>query len=346
MKKKESNEESNNKPKSLLRKIGVIILFIIAFLLIIYVWHHIMNSIEEKNISVPGDKIEIYENEYIHSVKMGNGRYTLVLLPGMGNASPFYDFYKLANKLSEYNTVIIYEPFGYGFSDFTSKERSLDNYEYELSKMLDYYNIKEDIILVGHSYSGISNLNYVNKHNEVKGLVCLDCTTAYQIETHVSNGKFSEEVPSTSSIYTIFSPMGLTRLAMGTIMVKSVDKELLADMPNKYHKNYKHFLYNNTLNKTIVNEVNGIYYNQLEMFNIKYRDDLNVLTILSDETVESMKQYKKDGDFKKDWEEMHQALISNNSIQHIYTLHGNHYIYHGNVDEITNKINDMINEIK
>ena len=99
------------------------------------------------------------------------------------------------------------------------------------------------------------------------------------------------------------------------------------------------------MNKTIVNEYNDIYYNQLTIFEDKYRDNLYVLTILSNETVDEMKQYKEEGDFYHDWEEMHNLLISNSDIQKIYVLNGNHYIHHGNVSVINNYINELVNSI-
>ena len=330
--------------KKVLKIFGYLIGLLIILLIIICVFHNISNIIMKNKIIIPGDKIEIYENEYIHSAKIGTGNYTIVLLPGMGTSSPYYDYYNLANEIAKNNQVIIMEPLGYGFSDNTNRKRTLDNYEYELSKVLDYYNIKENIILLGHSYSGISNLNYANKHSEVKGIVCLDCTTSYQIETHVKDGKFIEEVPNTTKIYSFVSPLGLSRVAYETIL-KNVEDELFEDVPKEYQKFYKYFLYNKTLNKTIINEINDIYNNQLEIFENKYRDDLYVLTFLSDETIEEMKEYKNDGDFYHDWEEMHNLLISNDSIQKIYILKGNHYIHHGNIQEISNRIDEMIKSI-
>ena len=318
---------------------------IIFLFIVIFAWHKIENYFTEKTLYMPGEKIKIYDNEYIHSVKMGSGDYTIVFLPGLGTASPYYDFYKLATEVSKNNQVIIMEPFGYGFSDNTLKKRSLDNYEYELSKVLEHYNVDNNIILLGHSYSGLSNLNYSIKHDEVKGLVCLDCTTAYQIETHVKDGKFTEEVPKTSKYYYLLSPSGLTRFIGTFIESKTID-ELLIDVPVEFQKNYRYFFYNKTMNKTIINETNDIMYNQLDLFEKKYRDDLHVLTILSDETIESMKKDKEDGYFNHDWEEMHNLLISNPEIQKIYVLSGNHYIHHGSAEEISYKINNMIDEVK
>ena len=333
----------------LIRKIFKILLYILicllALLFIIFIWHNICNYKEKKNLKIDGDKIEIYEGEYIHSVKKGDGKYTIILLPGMGTASPYYDYYSLSERLSNKYTTLIIEPLGYGYSTNTSKPRTLDNYEYELNKVLDFYDIKDNIILLGHSYSGISNLNYSNKHNEVKGIVCLDCTLSYQIETHIKEGKFIEEVPKTSKIYSLASPLGLSRFVYSTFM-KKVQNELFEDVPLEYQNNYKHLLYNKTLNKTIINEIDDIYYNQLNLFNNSYRNDLNVVTILSDETIEEMKKYKKEGSFYHDWLEMHNLMISNPEIQKIYILEGNHYIHHGNVDEVSNMIDLMINDIK
>ena len=323
-----------------------IIYSILLLLIVIFIWHQISNLLTKRSVEIPGDRIKIYDNEYIHAVKMGTGDYTIVFLPGMGTASPYYDYYILANEISKNNQVIIIEPLGYGFSDNTDNKRSLDNYEYELSTVLKYYNIEDNIILLGHSYSGISNLNYANKHNEVKGLVCLDCTTAYQVEPHVKDGKFTESVPKTTKLYTLVSPLGITRFAYSTFLRSTINNELLEDVPKEYQKTYKYLLYTKTMNKTIVNEINDIYYNQLEILYDKYNSNLHVLTILSDETVKEMQEYKKDGDFNQDWEEMHQLLISNDDIQKIYILIGNHYIHHGNTNEISEKINNMINDIK
>ena len=332
-----------------LKKLLLFLLFIL-FLLVIFIvgistYNLIRNDIEKDKINIPGDKINIYDEEYIHAVKSGNGKYTIVLLPGMGTPSPYYDYYKLNEELSKKYTTIVIEPFGYGFSKDIDKERTLDNYEYELSKVLDYYHIKDNIILLGHSYSGISNLNYANKHNEVKGIVCLDCTVPYQIEKHVENGHFNEDVPKAPKYYSWVSTLGITRFAFSTIL-KSTQEELISDIPTEYQDAYKYFLYNKTLNKTIVNEINDIYYNQLDLFNSKYRDNLNVLTLLASQTIEEMKEYKDAGDFYHDWEEMHYLMMSNPSIQKIYTLDGDHYIHHGNSEKISEYIDEMIKSIK
>ena len=331
--------------RGLFKIIKGIILFVLACFAIICIWHNAMSIYEDKQMMRPGDKIEVYENKYIHAVKMGSGDYTVVFLPGMGTASPYYDYYNLANKVAENNQVIIIEPYGYGFSDDISEKRSLKNYEYELSEVLKYYNVSNNIIILNHSYSGLSSLDYANKHSEVKGIVCLDCTTAYQIEAHVKDGKLEEGEPKTSKWYSALSILGISRFGY-TFFMDDVLNELLEDVPVEYHDNYKYFLYTKTLNETIINEMNDISQNEFDLLYHKYNDELHVTTILSDKTIESMKINKNEGYFYKDWEEMHGLLISNPDIQKIYVLEGNHYIHHGHVDEISTKLEEMINDIK
>lgn len=330
--------------KTIFNTIFGLIKAVIIALVIICLWHNITNVFTEDNMTTPGNKIEIYDS-HVHAMKQGSGKYTIVLLPGMGTPSPYYDYYFLAEELSKKYQVITYEPFGYGFSDNTDKKRNLKNYEYELSNVLEFYGIKDNIILVGHSYSGLSNLNYANKHNEVKGLVCLDCTTAYQVETHVKDGKFTEEVPQTSKYYQLLSLSGITRLAYSTFLANDAKNTYLRFAPSEYHSNYRYFIYNKIMNRTIINEINETPYNELELLNEKYNEDLHVLTLLASETVESMKKDKEAGFFNQDWEEMHKLLISNEEIQKIEVLEGNHYIHHGKVDVISEKIIEMINSI-
>ena len=66
------------------------------------------------------------------------------------------------------------EPFGYGLSDQTEKERSTANIVSEIHEALQSLHI-DRYILMGHSISGIYRLDYVNKYaDEVSAYVGLD----------------------------------------------------------------------------------------------------------------------------------------------------------------------------
>jgi pimeloyl-ACP methyl ester carboxylesterase len=68
----------------------------------------------------------------------------------------------------------VIEPFGYGLSDQTQKERSTENIVSEIHEALQSLHI-ERYILMGQSISGIYSLDYVNQYpNEVRAFIGLD----------------------------------------------------------------------------------------------------------------------------------------------------------------------------
>ena len=327
----------------LLKFIIGIILFVVICICGMYIYHKICNKLyEDKYYKVPGDLIEVYDKEFMHAKKFGDGEYTIVMLSGMGTPSPYYDFYNLAESLSEKNTVIIVEQLGYGYSTISDKERTLDNYLYETQKVMDYYEIKDKIILLAHSYMGPITLEYANNNNGVVGYVCLDCSSSYQVEKQVIN---NEPLPKYEDYYSYMSPSGLTRFIGLIGGQKLLDELYTGDVKQEFKKDYEYLIYNRVLDKTIVNEMRNFPLIAKEMLYKKYRDDLHVITFLASETIESMDEYLKSEDFLYDWKTMHEKLISNEEIQTIKELNGSHYIHHGNVEEITNEINEMINNL-
>ncbi|MNP82794.1 Alpha/beta hydrolase family protein [compost metagenome] len=66
----------------------------------------------------------------------GEGEETIVLLPGYGTAAPGLDFKTLVSELSPNYKVVVVEPFGYGLSDQTSKERTTANIVSEIHEAL------------------------------------------------------------------------------------------------------------------------------------------------------------------------------------------------------------------
>ena len=322
----------------LLKVLAVIIIIFVVFFGIIFIVHTIANKKYEKNYKVPGDLIEVYDNEYIHAYSMGEGENTIVLLSGMGVPSPYYDFYSLATSLSKKNRVIIIEYFGYGYSSETEKERTIANYKKEIQAVLDYYLIKDNIILAAHSFSGPISMSYANEHDSVIGYVCLDCSSAYQAELYIEQ---NTEYPDYPDSYALISKSGLTRF-LGAIVPGLISEFYLEDVPEKMINDYKYFIYNKLYNKTVIHEMEAFPKIETEMLNVKYRDNLKVVTFLAKETVDSMQEYYEEGDFKYDFKTMHEKEISNSDIQKIYVLEGSHFVYHTNVDKITETINNMI----
>ena len=324
--------------KKILMTFMFIVLILVSFFSAIFLIHLANNKMYESKYKVPGDLIEVYDKEFIHAYSMGSGENTILLLSGMGVPSPYYDYYNLATSLSKKNRVIIMEYYGYGYSSDTMKDRTIDNYKKEINAVLDYYEVKDNIILAAHSFSGPIVMNYANENDSVKGLVCLDCSSAYQAEVYVEK---NTEFPDYPDSYALISKSGLVRF-LGFIAPGVINGFYLEDVPKDMINDYKYFIYNRLYNKTVIHEMEAFPRIETEMLNVKYRDDLKVVTILASETIDSMKEYVKDGTFKYDFKTMHEKAISNSEIQKIYEIEANHFVYHNNVKEITNWINNMI----
>lgn len=123
-------------------------------------------------VSVNGKKMNI--------TIQGKGTETIVLLPGFGTAAPTLDFKPLIDELAPYYKIVSVEPFGYGLSEDTAKERSTENIVSEIHEALQELKI-DRYMLMGHSIAGIYGLDYVNKYrNEVTGFVGIDSSVPTQ----------------------------------------------------------------------------------------------------------------------------------------------------------------------
>ena len=81
------------------------------------------------------------------------GGQPLVLLSGFSTVAPALDFSPLIRELDAYDVIVV-EGFGYGYSDMSARERTVENISTELHEALSSLDIKEPYVLAGHSLGG------------------------------------------------------------------------------------------------------------------------------------------------------------------------------------------------
>lgn len=116
------------------RVLKVLLRFCVIIIVIILFWGVVnqgINFIEEKNTPHIGTYFNINDKK-MNVYSVGNGDNTIVLMSGLGTTSPILYFQPLINELSKNNKVIVAESFGYGWSDLTDKERTVENIIKEL----------------------------------------------------------------------------------------------------------------------------------------------------------------------------------------------------------------------
>ncbi|MTK09410.1 MAG: alpha/beta hydrolase [Hungatella sp.] len=315
--------------KKAIRITGKIILWffiIIAGLLIISaLTHNILTSMEKKKYTI-GKTIDI-DGKHMQAYVTGQGEKTIVLLSGLGTASPIADFMPLADRLSTDYKVVILEYFGYGFSDTTKAERSNENIVNEIRTALNQLEIKGPYILMPHSISGIYSMYYAIKYpDEVEAIIGID-------ESVPNQTKVSKD-PDMSHSLTLLNTFGIIRDITYLLPEAEDTKNKNKDYTEDQIKIKKMATAWNSVNVSVINEFNSVNKNTEELYDVKYPDNLPVLAILA----------KDSEDTDQNWLPLHQQLITNPSIQKVETLAGEHYLHWSSADKIAELSKEFISD--
>ena len=120
------------------------------------------------------------EGKQMNVVDTGGAGEVVVLLPGLGTASPGLDFGPLIDQLDASYRVIAVEPFGTGLSDQTDSPRTSENIAHEVHEALQHLGV-ERYVLMGHSIAGIYALSYAAEYaDELVAFVGIDSSVPNQ----------------------------------------------------------------------------------------------------------------------------------------------------------------------
>lgn len=301
--------------------------FFISFTLIWFIFHQAMN-LYEKNYYSPKGQLVSVDNHKMHVYTKGEGANTIVLLPGLGTTAPALDFEPLVEEISEDNRVVIVEPFGYGWSDTTNKERTVENIVEEIRLALQKANIEGPYILMPHSISGIYSMYYVNKYpDEVKAVIGIDATLPKAIEY------FNEDVPAMPNFMRYVAPTGLARLAL---YIETEDYLPLAE-DGTYSKDNlqktKAISAWKAYNKNVVNEANEIKNNIDKTNDMSFPSDMPVLFFTTKKDIVTA-EGKSNVTF-------YQTQLTKFSASKLVTLEGHHYLHWTRYKEMSNEVKEF-----
>ncbi|GAB2559748.1 alpha/beta hydrolase [Gracilibacillus alcaliphilus] len=201
------------KKTRLMKKRWAKVLLFIVLLLIVSgsassIYHH--QSLKEEEIQYPplGTMVEV-EGKQMHVYSQGEGDITIVMASGHGTENPYVDFYPLHEKLSEQARVVIYDRFGYGWSDQTSVSRDVDTITRELHTLLHESGEKGPYLFVAHSIASLEAIRFAQTHpDEVVGIILLDAGNPTFYETYKTPSKAMQkfmQMLKTSGVLRILS---------------------------------------------------------------------------------------------------------------------------------------------
>lgn len=292
----------------MLISICTLITVMVVFLATVYFVNLISNEREKGKIEAYGQKV-LVDGKQMNVLIQGDGKETIVLLPGYGTASPVLDFMPLVNELSPYYRVVVIEPFGYGLSDDTDKVRTSQNIVDEIHECLQKLNIKK-YTLMGHSIFGIYGLEYVNQYEkEVKAFVGIDNSVPKQ-ET--------DELPVSS--LQLLNQSGLYRL----LLKVNPDQLVMPNVDDQTKDQIKMLTFRNFLDESQASEAENITNNFKNAQRLHFPKNLPVVFYLADETEEETPS----------WKPMHEDLLKNVDHGKVVTFKGGHYLHHTKSKEI------------
>ncbi|WP_286922993.1 MULTISPECIES: alpha/beta fold hydrolase [Lysinibacillus] len=306
----------------MLKAIGVIVIAIALFMAIVFIVNIVCNKFEQGKIGSYGQPVTV-DGKDMNVFIQGEGEETIVLLPGYGTAAPALDFKPLIDELSPFYKVVVIEPFGYGLSDLTEKERSTENIVSEVHEALQQLQI-ERYILMGHSISGLYGLDYVNKYpDEVSAFVGLDSSVP----------TISEKKIDSSIIRTIklLKKSGLARL-----QVKLSD-DPYAELPydEKTKEQLKILKHKNMYNPSQLNEAEMMYENFKAAKNLSFPKNLPVIFFI-----------QANHPVTDRWVPEHQKQIKDSVHGKVMTFEGDHYLYRTKAQEIVENFRAYMDQIK
>ncbi|MGE7933893.1 alpha/beta fold hydrolase [Viridibacillus arvi] len=305
----------------ILKIIGAIIIVFGIFLATVYIVHIVCNKSEQGKLKPYGQSVTV-DGKNMNVLIQGNGEETVVLLPGYGTAAPALDFKPLVDELSPYYRVVVIEPFGYGLSDNTEKERSTENIVSEIHEALQNLNI-ERYILMGHSIAGIYGLDYVNKYeNEVSAFVGIDSSVPTQ-------GGMDTKFPIKT--FKFLKKSGLARL------VVKLTGDPYAGLPydDKTKEQMRILSLKNMYNSSTSNEMENFYTNFKAAENLTFPKNLPLFFFIQENNTGV-----------KRWIPLHEEQVIGSVHGKVMTIKGEHYLHHTKSKEIVENFRRFMEEIK
>ena len=99
------------------------------------------------------------------------------------------------------------------------------------------------------------------------------------------------------------------------------------------------------LNISIVNQWNKFFDNSQELKDVKYPHNLPVLSFLATEQIAAVDEMIKSGKMQTTWLQINKNMITNQDIQLIKILDGEHYLHHSQADKIAKITTDFLANI-
>jgi pimeloyl-ACP methyl ester carboxylesterase len=281
---------------------------------------------ERSNTAQYGELVEVAGGS-LNVVRAGTeGGQPLVLLSGLGTIAPALDFAPLIRELVAYDVIVV-ERFGYGYSDMSARDRTVENISTELHQALSSLDIVKPYVLAGHSIAGFYTLDYANRYpSEVSAVIGIDPTVpTIELEKHsAASGGIN--------IIGILSTVGLVRTLV-SIAPGAVDPTS-DDFTASELERMRQMTIWNFGNAAVADESARVASNAAALHGVTYPENIPVLHFLASDSVTTF----------PDWLESHKNQLKSVNRHEIVELKGLHNLQWTQSTAMAQKITQFLQD--
>lgn len=269
----------------------------------------VASGVEQDRIETYGETVTVDGRE-MNVLVTGQGSENVVLLPGFGTAAPVLDFEPLVADLAKDHRVIVVEPFGYGLSDATDRERTTQNIVSEVHEALQALDV-DRYILMGHSIAGIYGIEYANRYpDEVRAFVGIDTSVP---------GQPNMDTVFPTDLMAVAKNLGLVRL-LTAISGPGYDFPAYSDEAREQISLISN---RNSLSPTYLDEMAHIRTNFSDALGTAFPAEIPLLLFVEADNVNN-----------PDWIALHEAQADTVADGTVVPIDGEHYLHHTRSSEI------------
>ncbi len=297
--------------------------------------HQIFSNVDRNKIEGSyGQLVEINEKKMNVSVS-GSGDQVVVFLPQTAETSPYFAYLPLTDEMAEDYTTVVIEPFGYGLSEDTEEERTVENLSDEIHRMLQALGYDE-YILASDSGSGLYALYYMNQYpEEVEAFVGFNSMVAKQkfYVNHTEN-RLQQLIQFENSINSIGVLRMFSSLSEHFILPENAEKMFTEEERNLYRK----ICISRYYSTAMYNEVQETTKNMNKVKELSVPKTIPCLFLLSQDT---QNQIEEIGGTRNTWEELHLETTENKRSRAVLLDGGNDVVFN-HYEEIPDMLEEWL----